>query len=52
MQETETKAIKGMVGVAPIIELRGVSKYYGQVVALKDFALMPSEIYRRSLGHR
>lgn len=46
MQETVTRADEGMVGVAPIIELRGVSKYYGEVTALKDvdFALMPNEI--------
>ena len=47
MKETETKAAEGMVGVAPIIELRGVSKHYGEVTALKDvdFALMPNEVH-------
>ena len=47
MQETVTRADEGMVGVAPIIELRGVSKYYGQITALKDvdFTLMPNEIH-------
>ena len=47
MQETVSRADEGMVGAAPLVELRGVSKYYGEVTALKDvdFALMPNEIH-------
>ncbi len=47
VQETVTRADEGAVGVTPMVELRGVSKYYGEVTALKDvdFALMPGEIH-------
>lgn len=47
MQETVSRADEGMVGAAPLVELRGVSKHYGEVIALKDvdFALMPNEIH-------
>jgi ABC-type sugar transport system ATPase subunit len=36
-----------MTGVTPIVELRQVSKYYGNITAVKDvdFALMPNEIH-------
>lgn len=47
MRKAVTRADEGMVGVAPIVELRGVSKHYGEVTALNDvdFALMPNEIH-------
>jgi simple sugar transport system ATP-binding protein len=47
IKKVVTKADEGIVGVSPIIKLRGVSKYYGHVTALKDvdFTLLPTEIH-------